>query len=554
MKPEVRIECRGARGAVRLVRSFGPALLSVLLLVSGCSRHEPEAVRAGREGTMLIGNGGDPPDLDPQTAVGAPEIHIVESLFEGLVNVDPADLHPMPGVARSWDVSADGMVYTFHLRSDARWSNGDPVTAMDFAESFKRLLSPAFASENADQFYVYVAGAEDYFKNRQTDFSKVGIRVLDPLTLAITLNHPAPFFPQLLSERYAFPVPVAVISRFGGVLRRGSPWTRPGNMVCNGPFVLKAWLPNQYVEVGRSPTYWNRSRVRLGAVRFYAIEELAAEEASFRSGQLHKTESIPAERVAVYRSEKSPLLRIAPLSGVYYYSFNTRRPPFDDVRVRRALAMALDRESIVRDVTRGGQMPAYSLVPGGLDGYTTGPRIPRDADGARQLLAEAGFPGGRGFPQVTLLYNTSEGHRAVAEAIQQIWRKSLKIDIDLYNQEWKVYLDNMHMKNYQICRAGLVIDPYDPYQYLRAFEANSGFNDTGWSNPDYDRILEKAIALPDRASRFALYRQAEEILLRDMPILPIFFYTRQYLIRQDVRDWTDNLLENFPLGQAWLQE
>jgi len=554
MKTEAKAGHSGPRDAFGLFRSAVPVLLAGLLLFSGCSRSEPAVETATREGTLLLGNGGDPPNLDPQLAQGVPEDHIVMSLFEGLVNVDPADLHPEPGVARSWDVSADGLVYTFHLRSDAKWSNGDPVTAADFAGSFKRLLSPAFASENADQFYDYVAGAEDYFRGRQTDFSKVGVRVLDPLTLRITLRHPTPFFPQLLSERYTFPVPAAVISRFGDILRRDTPWTRPGNLVGNGPFVLKEWLPNQYVEVVRSPTYWNRGRVKLNAVRFFPIEEAAAEEASFRSGQLHKTETVPTGRIGVYQNEKSPLLRIVPISAIYYYSINTLRPPFDDVRVRRALAMALDRERIVKDVTRAGQAPAYTLIPDGLDGYRGTARIPRDADGARQLLAEAGFPGGRGFPAVTLLYNTSEGHRAIAEAIQQIWRKSLKVDIDLYNQEWKVYLDNMHMKNYQICRAALVIDPYDPYQYLRSFETNSGYNDTGWSNPEYDRLLEQAIVLPDKGRRIALYRRAEEILMREMPIIPIYFYTHAYLVRPEVRGWTDNMLMNLPLGQAWLQE
>jgi oligopeptide transport system substrate-binding protein len=294
--------------------------------------------------------------------------------------------------------------------------------------------------------------------------------------------------------------------------------------------------------------------VRIRAVRFFPIELQATEEAAFRSGELHKTESIPIDRIGVYRAENSPFLRLADQSAIYYYSINILKPPFNDARVRRALAMALDRERLVKDVTRGGETPAYTFIRDGLDGYASGARITHDIDGARQLLAEAGYPGGRGFPSVTLLFNSSEGHRMIAEAIQQIWRKALNVDIELFNQDWKVYLDNMHLKNYQICRSGLIIDPYDPYQYLRAYKSDSGFNDTGWSNPEYDGLIEKGIAEPDRDRRFALYREAEAILLRDMPIIPIYFYTHHYLIRPEVRNWPDNLIDNLPLGQAWLQD
>jgi oligopeptide transport system substrate-binding protein len=529
------------------------ALAVLLLLAAGCAKREEAVAVATSEGTLLVGNGGDPPDLDPQLAQGTPEAHIIDFLFEGLVDQDPSDLRPVPGVAKDWEISPDGLVYTFHLRPEAKWSNGKPVTAEDFHRSFQRILAPAFASEIADQLYIYVAGAEDYFKGRQTDFSKVGFQVVDPLTLRITLVHRSPYFLQILSERQAFPVPIDVIKEFGDVLRRGSKWTLPGNMVSNGPYVLREWRPNQYVEIARSPTFWGRDQIKLRAVRYFPIEEPVAEEDAFRSGQLHLTSTLPTARIGVYKSENSPLLRVTPLSAIYYYMFNTLRPPFNDARVRRALAMAMDRERIVEDVSRGGETPAYSMTRDGMGGFTSETKIPRDAEAARRLLADAGYPGGRGFPKVTLLYNTAENHRAIAEAIQQIWRRELNIDIDLYNQEWKVYLDSMHMMSFQVCRAALVIDPYDPYQYLRAFERNSGFNDSGWSNPEYDRLLEEGIALPDQARRFEHYQKAEAILLRDMPIIPIYFYTHHYVIRPEVRDWPDNLIDFLPLGQAWLQ-
>jgi oligopeptide transport system substrate-binding protein len=533
---------------------MAPALLAFSLVLAGCAKREDAVTEATRGNVLLLGNGADPPDLDPQLAQGIPESNIIDFLFEGLVDVDEADLHPVPGVAERWDISPDGLTYTFHLRPDARWSDGRPVTAGDFYQSFHRILSPAFASEIADQLYIYVAGAEAFFQGREKDFSKVGFQVIDPLTLRITLVHRTPYFLQILSEREGFPVRVDVVGRFGDVLRRGSRWTLPGNLVGNGRYVLREWKPNQYVEIARSTTYWGRDQIKLQAVRFFPIEEAVAEEAAFRSGQLHVTSTLPTDRISEYRTRNSPLLKLAPLSAVYYYMCNTLRPPFNDVRVRRALALSLDRERIVEDVSRGGERPAYTFTPDGMDGFTSEARLPRDAEEARGLLAQAGYPGGRGFPKVTLLYNTAENHRAIAEAIQQIWRKTLNIDIDLYNQEWKVYLDSMHMKNFQICRSALVIDPYDPYQYLRSFESNSGFNDSGWANPEYDRLLEEGISLPDRAERFEKYQKAEAILLRDMPIIPIYFYTHHYLIRPEVRNWADNLIEIPALGQAWLQD
>jgi oligopeptide transport system substrate-binding protein len=294
--------------------------------------------------------------------------------------------------------------------------------------------------------------------------------------------------------------------------------------------------------------------VRLQTVRFFAIEELSTEEAAFRSGQLHVTSSVSPESLVAYRRNGSPLLRLAPFSAVYYYNFNTLVPPFNDVRVRRALAMALDREILVKDVTKGLETPAYTFTRDGMGGFVCSTRIPYDVAEARRLLAEAGYPGGKGFPVVNLLYNTSENHRAIAEAAQQIWRKTLNIDVELYNQEWKVYLDNMHLKNYQMCRAGLIIDPYDPAIYLRVFRTGFGYNDTGWSNPEYDRLLQEADASVDNARRFELFQRAEAILLREMPILPVYFYTRHYLMVPEVRDWPDNLIDRLPLGQAFLQD
>ena len=240
-------------------------------------------------------------------------------------------------------------------------------------------------------------------------------------------------------------------------------------------------------------------------------------------------------------------------SGVYYLNFNVHRPPFDNVLVRRALAMAVDRESIVKLITRGGEQPAWHFTPEGLDGYVSQARTKLDFAAARKLLAEAGYPGGKGLPPITLLYNTAENHRVITEAIQQTWKRELGIDIKLENQEWKVYLDNMQHGFFQICRAGLIMDPFDPSLYLRVFTKDSGYNNTGWSDPEYDRLYNELMHTNDHARRLAIMQHMEKILTDAMPILPIYYYTRQYLLDPSVHGWEDNLLGNGPYDRAWLE-
>ncbi len=522
-----------------------------VLALSGCGGKETLADRAAREQTLLVGNGAEPSNLDPQTITGIPERNIVVTLFEGLTRLDPDTLEAKPGAAERWEVSEDGLNYVFHLRADATWSDGRPLTAHDFLASFRRLLTPRLGSDNADEMYP-VVGAEDYHKGRTVDFSTVGFRVVDERTLEMRLRHPAPFLLRSMGARSWFPVPMHVLENHGDPFSPANPWTRAGNLVGNGPFVLHAWERDRHVEVRRSPSYWNRDSVRLNAVRFLPIENESAAEAAFRAGQLHETDKVPLSRLDYYRREAADRLRIAPYSGVYYYNFNVNQAPFNDVRVRQALAMAVDREAIVRNVTRAGEKPAYHFTIEGIDGYVSEARTRLDFDEARRLLAEAGFPGGRGFPEVTLLYNTAENHRVIAEVVQQTWRTELGIDIRLENQEWRVYLDSMQSGNFQLCRAGLIMDPFDASQFLKVFTAGGGFNRTGWSDPEYDRLYEEVMHTADRAKREALMQRMERILTDAMPILPVYYYTRPYLLDPRVRGWADNLLGLAPYERAWL--
>ena len=526
--------------------------LSLLVLATGCRPRETQIQQAAREGIMIVGNGAEPPDLDPQTITGIPERNVVMTLFEGLTRNDPETLEARPGVAERWDVSADGLVYTFHLRAEAKWSDGTPLTARDFYESFKRQLTPSLASSNADNMYD-VVNAERYHKGTLTDFTQVGFRVIDDRTLEVRLSHPAGFLLKTMASRTWYPVPLHVMVRHGDPYRQGSRWTRPENLVGNGPFVLKEWQPNRHIEVRKSPTYWNRDTVKLEGVRFIPLESQTAEEAAFRAGQLHKTEQVPLTKIAVYQTEAPEKLHVHPYSGVYYFNFNVKRAPFTDKRVRQALAMAVDRGSLVRNVTKGGEIPAYHFTPEGIGGYVSRARTKLDFDEARRLLAEAGFPGGRGLPPITLLYNTAENHRVIAEALQQKWREELGIELKLENQEWKVYLDTVDNGDYVMSRQGLIMEPYDPSQFLKVFTSSGGFNRTGWSNDEYDRLYNEVMATADDAVRQELMQRMEAILTDEMPILPVYYYTNKFLMDQSVQGWKMNLLAMGPYEQVWLQ-
>lgn len=536
-------------------------MLPLLLLLGGCGAKEdpgagspPADPSAPKPAILRLGNGAEPQDLDPQVVTGVPEHKLLMGLFEGLVSEDPATLEPEPAVAERWDVSADGLTYTFHLRDNARWSDGTRLTATDFVRSYQRMLSPALASEYSYLLW-FVAGAEDYNKGRLTDFSAVGFKAVDDLTLQITLNHPTPFFLRVLASHYAwYPVPIDVIAKFGPLTQKATRWTLPGNLVSNGPFRLKTWQPNQRIVMERNPHYWDAARVRLDAIEFYPTENISTEERMFRTGQLDKTNELPNAKIDAYRRDFPDSLRIEPYMGVYFYRLNVTRPPLNDKRVRRALALAIDRESIVKNVTRGDQRPAYAVSYPGTAGYTPDARLKGDLAEARRLLAEAGYPDGKGWPHVELLYNTSENHRAIAEAIQQMWRRNLGIEVKLHNQEWKVYLDSQDNLDFWIQRAGWIADYVDPNVFLEIWTGGNLNNDTGWSNAEYDRLAAAALAAPDDAARYALYQQMDAILVDELPVIPIYYYTRVYALNPRVKGYWPTLLDNHPYKYIYLED
>ncbi len=515
----------------------------------GCKRDAPEP------GIFLVGNGAEPEGLDPHIVTGVPEHHILICLFEGLVRMDPKDLTPIPGAAERWEISDDGLVYTFHLRRDGKWSNGDPVDANDFTYAWRRILTPTLAAEYAYLLYP-MRNARAYNEGSIDDFSQVGVRVIDDHTLEVTLEHPTPYFFTLQCHYTWFPLHQETIEKFGAMDERATKWTRPGNLVGNGPYLLSRWVPNSVIQVRPNPHYWDRAGLRNDGVDFLPVTDEQTEERMFRAGELHATGNVPSAKVPDYLENSPELIRIDPYNGAYFYRVNVTRPPFDDVRVRKALAMTINRDAITTSIVRAGQTPAHFLTPPNVDGFTAEAHVPYDLERARRLLADAGYPQGEGFPTIDILYNTSEQHQVIAEAIQQMWKRELGIDVTLTNQEWAVYLSTTSNErlDFDIARAGWIGDVEDAINFLECFTTGNGNNRTGWENPEYDDVLARVLKENDKTKRHRLYQEAEAILMDELPVIPIYHYTRPMLVQPEVRDYQTNILAYFAYHKVWLDK
>jgi oligopeptide transport system substrate-binding protein len=533
---------------------FPALMLLAALLLSGCGRPDETRVEEGnRLGILHFGNLAEPQGLDPHITSGLTESYIISSLFEGLVTKNPETLEVEPAVAERWELSDDGRTYTFHLRQNARWSNGDPITAEDFRWSWQRALTPELGSLYNYMFFPIV-NAEAFTTGQITDFNQVGVQVLDTYTLQVNLKEPTPYFLQLLDHHSTFPVHRATIEAFGSPTDRLSQWARAGSLVGNGPFTLTEWQTNSHVRVERNEQYWDAATVKLNGIVFYPIDSQVTEERMFRDGQLHHTYDVPLDKVPVYLSEQPELIDVEPYLGSYFYGINTTRPPFDDARVRTALAMAIDRDLLVETVTQGLYEPAYAVVPPGTLGYQPPTLFSYDPAQARELLADAGFPDGEGFPAVEILYNTLEQHQKIAVAIQQMWRENLGINVGIVNQEWQVYLDSLTNLNYDIARRGWIGDYVDPYNFLDLFLSGGGNNRTGFANQRFDEIvLREAPATPDRDARYALYREAEAILIGEMPIIPLYTYQSKHLNHPSIKGMPANIMDYYHWKSIYLE-
>lgn len=524
--------------------------LAVWVLAAGCTRHESPVAAGDRDQILYRGNASEPESLDPYLVRGAVEWTIVGGLFEALVSPDMATLEPRPGVAERWEVSADGLSYTFHLRANAAWSDGTPVTARDFEYGARRLLAPKFAASHAENNLFFVKGARDYQAGVSKDFSTVGVKVKDERTIEFTLERPTPFF---LSAMYLFfPVPQAAVEKFAPIDERVNNWIRPGNLVGNGPFVLKSWRQNQGVVLVRNERYWDAAHVRLKEIHFLPIENESAEENAFRTGQLHLTSAVPVSKIEGYLREQPEVLKIVDDRGVYFYSLNVSKPPLDDRRVRQALALAVDREKLTRQVTKGGKTAAFNFTPAGTGGYTARARLEFNPEKARALLKEAGFEGGKNFPPLELLVDAREQHRIIAEAIQQMWRRELGIAVTLQNQETQVLNASKRQMSFQMVRGSWNATTYqDPFYFLGAWRTGALYNEAKWSNPEFDRMIEATWTV-DAAARERAFQRAEEIFLEEVPAIPLFFSTQTILMSPSVKGWVPRPFADRRLKQLWL--
>lgn len=534
---------------------FLPSLLALALCLTGlvgCAKRESVVERGNREGVLHLSIGSEPSDLDPHIVVNLADAKVIQSLFEPLVTFEPGTLAPKPALAESWDISADGLTYTFHLRADAKWSNGDTVVGQDCVDSWRRILTPSLGANYAYFLYL-LRGAEAFNQGKTKDFSTVGVTAPDARTLVVSLTHPAAYFLQVLLNTPWRPINVRSIAAIGDPYQRGTPWTRPGKLVSNGPFVLKEWNAHQRIVVEKSPTFYDRARIRLNAVHFYPIDSIDAEERAYRAGQLHATWALPLSKVLPLQREKSPALRIDPNVETLFFRLNLRRAPFEDPRVRRALALSINRQLIANKILPGGRQPAPTFVPPLLVGYTPPTRKAYDLAAAKQLLAESGHAGGKGLPPLEILYNNSEILRLVAEAIQQMWSRELGLQVRIVNQEYKVVMAARRAGDFQILLSSWTADYLDATTFLDLWRSDSGNNYTGWSDPAYDALSDRANLTADPAARAALLAQAESLVLDAAPVVPIYFNTHVYLLHPSVKGWQPTPMDHSDYRYVWLE-
>ena len=595
-------------------------LFSLLLAIAVSCGKPPSNIESGlREQVLHLGNGAEPQSLDPHLATSVSAHHIMSSLLEGLMAEHPETLEPVPGVAESWEISEDRKTYTFTLRKDAKWSNGDDVKASDFVYSYRRILNQelgaqygymvqalkngklfntgkkcssglwlltkdgppkvvahpeawealdeagrdkvlaALQPEDEDAPGVCIL-CEQPTKLQPLDWEdwdrcEVGAKAIDDRTLELKLENPTPYFLELLNHYTFWPVHEKTIEAAGARTTRGTGWALPGKYVGNGPFVLDEWRINARMVVKISPTYWDRDTVKLSEIRFYPLESVDTEERAFRSRFIHHTNTVPPHRIDWHKHHNPDLLHLDTYLAVYFYRFNTDREPLDDVRVRRALALAIDREALVKHVMRAGQQPAYNFTPPGTGGFTAGPQFESDLPEAKRLIAEYLKETGKSsLPKIELRYNTSESHKKVAEAIQAMWKQELGIDVVLDNQEWKVFLKAVEKQDFDITRAGWTGDYNDPNTFMDMWVTDGGHNNTGWSNARYDELIEMAAKEGDKEKRKEYFREAEGILAQEMPMLPIYFYVRASLRDRSVKGWWPNVLDHHPYKHVYLED
>ncbi|MEZ8038124.1 ABC transporter substrate-binding protein [Vibrio sp. 1F263] len=490
---------------------------------------------------LVRGNGTEVATIDPHKSQGVPESHVIRDLLEGLVNQD-GEGNTIPGVAESWETT-DNKTFTFHLRKDAKWSNGDPVTAEDFVYSWKRAVDPATASPYAWYMeYTKMVNAKDIVAGKK-DKSELGVKAVDANTLVVELETAVPYFVMMMGHTTVKPVHKATVEKFG------DQWTKPGNFVGNGAFSVDKWVVNERLVLKRNDQYWNNDKTVLNKVTFLPIENQVAEMNRFLSGEIDFTNELPTEHFKRLKKEHAEDVSVAGNLCTYYYIFNTKKAPFDDVRVRKAISYAIDRDIVTGAILAQGQKPAYFLTPeitAGFDPelpqYGTMSQKERNVEAAR-LLEEAGY--GKDNPlNFNLLYNTSENHKKIAVALGSMWKKTLGLKVTLENQEWKTYLSSKDSGDFEVARAGWCGDYNEASSFLTLMKSNNTTGGVHYDSAAYDQIIDKALNSTSEEERKALYLEAEALMANDMPIAPIYQYVKSRLLNPHVGGFPTNNAED----------
>ena len=486
----------------------------------------PAAEAAKAPVVFRVASGAEPPTLDPSLSEDTTSHTILLGLFEGLLIHDPKTNDGIPGMAESWTVSADQMVYTFKLRR-ATWSDGVPITAKTFVDSWLRTLNPDTASPYAWLMGMAVEGADAY-NSGEAGPEAVKIRAVNDSTFEVTMVGPLPYVTSMLPHTVFAVLPMHVIEKYG------EDWVLPGNMVSNGPFILETWKPQEILTVVRNPKYYDAAMVKLDRIEYYPSDDSNTRLNMYLAGEVDfMDDGIPTDQIDALKTRDD--FQIVPALATYFYEFNHTEPPFNNVKLRKALAMAIDKQTLVERVSRGGQLPANVVVPG-MANYTSPKGPGYNVEMARQLLAEAGYPGGKGFPKVTILYNTVEAHKKIAEYIQQQWEQNLGISMSIENAEWKTVLARGKEQDFQVLRMGWIGDYIDPNTFLELFQTDAGQNYGKYSNPEFDKLIQEAARMAPGPERMAKLAKAEEIfIVQDQGIIPIYFYTNMDLI--DTGKW-----------------
>jgi ABC-type oligopeptide transport system substrate-binding subunit len=503
------------------------------------------SIQPPRGNVLRFNNGAEPETIDPSIMSGQTDGRIARLLFEGLTAPDPQTLQPVPGQAYRWETSADGLTYTFHLRPALAWNDGTPLTARDFVYAWRRVLSPSSASHSASMLYA-IENAERFNDGVISDSTLVGVNAPDDSTLVVRLAAPTSYFLFLTSYYTFMPVPRHAIERWG------ADWITPAHLVSNGPFRLVSHRQNEKFVLAKDPRYWDAGSVRLDGIVAYSVDDLNTSMNLYKAGVIDWNPSggIPAPYLPYVRNYADYVT--GEFQATYFYSVNTTRPPFDNVHVRRALNLAIDREAIARDLLKGTRRAWGRIAPSGYPGYTPPPPISFDPDAARRELAAAGYPGGRGFPRFSILFNTSEDHRRIAEAIQAMWKRELNVPVELRNQEWASYLQATTSLDYDVARRSWIGDYLDPLSFLGVLRGGDSNNRTGWRDARYDQLLREADRELDPAKRAVLLRDAEQRALEAGPFLPIYHYATHELVKPYVRGIHHTALDLHPLTHVWI--